>query len=353
MKLLRKLTSLIAIILMPSIFTSTFQANPCLNANNTNTFDVAVLIYSFNDAFSLKLIQELEAIQRINEDKIRFNFYDGKNNIAIQNETLDLILRSNIDLIIGNLADVRKSFVGEAILKVKQRDIPLILLNIDPQVVSKVSKYYNKVAFILPDSKESGTIQGKILVNLWNTNRKVLDKNNDNILQYALLQGKADNPQAIDRTKYVISAINNSGIKTEQLANIDANWSKELAKDSITNLFLKYDGKIETIISNNDAMAIGAIESLQKFGYNKGDKTKNIAVVGIDALPEARDLVNRGIMTGTVVQDPKILAETLYTIGMNLVNNLPPTENTNYKIVNGVILVPYLYKEYTGKTDVS
>ena len=56
--------------------------------------------------------------------------------------------------------------------------------------------------------------------------------------------------------------------------------------------------KIEVIIANNDSMAIGAIQALQEYGYNKGDKTKIIPVVGVDAIPEAQDLIKKGIMTG-------------------------------------------------------
>lgn len=60
--------------------------------------------------------------------------------------------------------------------------------------------------------------------------------------------------------QYSVSTINNSGIKTEELEHVNANWSKELAKDAISNLFLRYDGRIEAIIANNDAMAIGALK---------------------------------------------------------------------------------------------
>lgn len=38
-----------------------------------------------------------------------------------------------------------------------------------------------------------------------------------------------------------------------------------------------------------------------------------------------------------------------YTIGMNLINNRNPTENTNYKTVNGEIIVPYPYDIYMAK----
>jgi methyl-galactoside transport system substrate-binding protein len=170
-------------------------------------------------------------------------------------------------------------------------------------------------------------------------------------LQYVLLKGEAGNPVAEERTSYSISTINDAGIKTEELASINANWFEGLAKEAINNIFLRYDGRIEAIIANNDAMAIGAIKALQKYGYNAGDKSKYVSVVGIDALPEARDLVDKGIMTGTVVQDSKLLAEGLYKVGMNLVNQEEPIANTNYKIVDGLIEIPLKYQQYVRKVD--
>ena len=39
-------------------------------------------------------------------------------------------------------------------------------------------------------------------------------------------------------------------------------------------------------------MAIGAIEALQKYGYNTGDKSRTIPIVGVDGIPEAKKLIN-------------------------------------------------------------
>jgi methyl-galactoside transport system substrate-binding protein len=264
-------------------------------------------------------------------------------------EMLDAAVQSNYDLLVLYLPDRKAEVVEDVINRVKQKNIPLILMNIDPGVVSKVSKLYNKVAFATPDSKMAGIVQGKIIVDLWNNNKSLIDKNGDDILQYVLLKGPSDDPQVVDRTKYAISTINEAGIKTQELAAVNANWLEDLAKSSIDNLFLKLYGKVEAIISNNDAMAIGAIKSLQNFEYNKGDKTKEIAVVGIDGLPEARELVDKGFMTGTVIQESRVGAEFLYTVGMNLINNLEPTENTDYKTVEGEILIPYPYEPYVKK----
>jgi methyl-galactoside transport system substrate-binding protein len=354
MKIIRKIITLIIITLIIFALTSTTQANTCASSSigfNNQITNVAVILHRIDDPYMVRLRESLENIEKDNKNNVKYTFFDSKNNIAIQGEILDSALQGNFDLFILNSADKKENTVEDVINKVKQRNLPLILMNIPQEIVSKVSSLYNKVAFVTPDSKQAGINEGKIIVDLWNSNKKVIDKNGDDILQYVLLQGPSDDPQAINRTKYAISTINDSGIKTQQLELISGKWIKELAKSSIDNVLLKYNGRIEAIISNNDAMAIGAIEALQKYGYNKGDKSKNIAVVGIDGIPEAKDLIDKGLMTGTIIQDSKVEAEMFYTIGMNLVNNLNPTENTNYKIVDGEIIIPFPYDAYTGKSN--
>lgn len=351
MKILRKIITLnlVTLIIFKLITTNNTLASSSLNFNSGGIANVAVIIHRIDDPYMIRFREGLENIEKERKNNIKFTFFYAENNISIQNEILDSALRNSFDLIILNLADKTESIVEDVIMKVKQKDIPLILIKITPEVVSKVYKLYNRVAFISSDTKQASIKQGEIVIELWNSNEKVIDKNHDDILQYVLLQGQVSDPEAIDRTKYVISTINESGIKTQQLELIHGGWLKELGKSYLDNLFLKYNGKIEAIISNNDAMAIGAIEALQKYGYNKGDKTKNIAVIGFDGLPEAIDFIDKGFMTGTVIQDPNVAAETFYKVGMNLINNLNPTEKTNYKIVDGAIIIPFPYNVYTGK----
>jgi methyl-galactoside transport system substrate-binding protein len=48
-------------------------------------------------------------------------------------------------------------------------------------------------------------------------------------------------------------------------------------------------------------------------------------------------------MIGSVFQDPRIFADALYTVGMNLVSDKNPLEGTNYKFdeTGVVILLPF------------
>lgn len=203
--------------------------------------------------------------------------------LATQYEQIDSLLRSNINLLIADLVHTSEDAVKYFIDRAIEKNIPVIFLNVDPFIAANFSEYYkNKIVFMAEDFKKPAMLQGKIIVDAWNANRQNIDKNGDGILQYIMISGERNHAITKERTQYSIEAINDVGIKTEQLALQFAKRDKELAKEFIHSLFLKYDGSIEAIIANNDDMAIGAVETLQTYGYNKGDKSKNILVVRFD-----------------------------------------------------------------------
>lgn len=110
-----------------------------------------------------------------------------------------------------------------------------------------IVKSYPKLLFINRDEEQATILQGKILVDAWNANKEIIDRNGDNIMQYIMLKGKAGSLPTTIRTKSSVSSINNAGILTEQIAEITANWSKELAKNSIDALFPLYSNTVEVI----------------------------------------------------------------------------------------------------------
>ena len=75
---------------------------------------------------------------------------------------------------------------------------------------------------------------------------------------------------------------------TERLYMDAALWNATKAKD-ITQAWLSGPNanRIEVIISNNDFMAMGAIEAVKAQG-------KKLPIFGVDALPEALQLVKKG-----------------------------------------------------------
>lgn len=309
-----------------------------------NSVRAAVLLYRFDDTYISLVRQSLEQIQKNNQGKIEFTFYDGKNDQRIQNETIDAILENkSADLLLLNIVDVKNSY--EVINRIKDFNVPVVLFNREPLNIDSV-KSYTKACFVGTNAAEAGILQGNIIINQWNKNKAAMDIDRDNILEYIMLIGENDNKEAIARTQYSISTINDAMIQTNELASTVCQWDRQLAKDKFEQLYLYYGNKIEVIISNNDEMAIGAIEALQKYGYNLGNPSKTITVVGVDGIPAAQELIKKGEMTATVVQDAPAMAEACYLIGMNLVNGKPPLEGTLYKFDDTGVSVRIPYKEF-------
>lgn len=336
MKVIIQITKSVFIILIIFVLIIDTETNAFSSPNRT-PINVGVIFFSLDNSIMMGIKQELENLQ--NENQIKVSVFDSKNNVSLQNEILDSLLKSKTDLIISMIVDTRETSVRDFILRVKPYNIPLVMFNIPPQVVRTVSKDYDKVAFAVPDSKKRGEMQGEIIRDLWNK-KSIIDKNGDGILQYVLVRGPNDDIIANLRTEGVISTLGNSGIKTEKLQSSVTNWTKEISRSSIENIFLRYDNKIEAIIANDDDLAVGAVEALQKYGYNIGDASKFIPVFGIDGSTEAKELIDKGLMSGTVTIDLKRLAQDLYDIGINLVNNANPIKNTNLKYEDGVIIIP-------------
>jgi methyl-galactoside transport system substrate-binding protein len=307
---------------------------------NSNPVKISVFAYKIEDDFIAGINKNLEKIQAENPQKVQFTFYDSKNSQDLQNELIDKAINEGTDLFFVSLVDVN---AAELVLnKIKQNNAPVILYNREPLELYPV-KSYSKALYIGNDSKEGGILQGKILVEEWNTNRELIDKNNDGIMQYVVLSGERENKDARSRTNYSIKTVEDAGIKMEELALRVANFDKRLARSATESLFFRYGNNMEVINSNDDTMAIGAIEALQGLGYNKGDKNRTITVIGFDAIPEARNLISQEFMAGTVIQSPHAMAEALYKVGMNLKLGKNPLEGTNYQFDgSGVaIRIPY------------
>lgn len=350
MKLLKRILKGFVVVLIIFIYT-VLCSNTSSYAQNINEIQnpikIGVLLYRFDDAYISLVRQNLEEIQKANEGRVQFSFYDGRNDQKVQNQTINMLLQSkSADLILLNLVDVKTAY--QVIDRIKEYNIPVVLFNREPLTMDAVQSY-GKAFFVGTNSAQAGALEGKIIVDKWNENKTAMDINKDDILQYVMLKGESENKDAIERTQYSILEINDAGIQTEQLALTVCDWNRELAKENFEPLFLRYGNKIEAIISNNDEMAIGAIEILKKYGYNAEDPSKTITVVGVDAIPAAQELISRGEMTGSVVQDAKAMAEASYTIGMNLVNNKKPLEGTTYEADDTGVAIRLSYKEYMNK----
>jgi len=341
MNILKKLMSFIIVFIL-LLHTTQYNAYATPSATK-NPVKIGVFLLDPNELFLFRFKENLENIQKENENKVQFTFFDSKRNQGTQNDDIIKALNENFDLFILQPVTFKIEELKDIFNMIVQKNIPLILLTSPNRQLSNFVKGYPKTIIIGGDDEQSGILQGELLANVWNTNKKTIDHNKDNIIQYIMLKGPANDPATTSRSKYSIQTLNESGIKTQELSSNFCNWDKTCAKDAISSLYLRYNDKIELIIASNDEMAIGAIEALQNYGYNKGDNSKHIPIVGIGGLPEAKELIKQGSMAGTILQDPRDYANAVYTVGMNLVSGTNPLNATNYKFddTGNTIRIPY------------
>lgn len=323
--------------------------NAASNIVARKSLNVGVLLNNFYNPYNLLIKKNLEDIQKENDNKIKFTFFDGKANPAIESEIVNNMLQSKYDLIVlGIVEEEQPKLTEEFVYKAKQKNIPLIFFNLNP-AISNTIKSYPKAVAINTDSVQAGIFQGKMIVDAWNADKQNIDKNGDNIMDYIMIKGQPSSFSATERVKNSISTIKEAGIARNELESISANWDPDLAKSIMEQLFLKYNNEIEVIIANNDAMAIGVIQALQKYGYNIGDKTKTIPVFGIGGIPEAQELIKKGFMAGTVPQNTREVADAIYSVGMNLALGNDPLEGTNYKFDKTGVIILIPFQEYISK----
>ena len=126
------------------------------------------------------------------------------------------------------------------------------------------------------------------------------DINGDGKITYIMCKGDPENIDAQYRTEYSIKALTDAGKEVECLYEYLDNWDQTTAQQDVANALAQYGEKIEVVFCNNDAMALGALQSLQQAGRTVG---KDVYLVGVDALSEAVQNVVDGNMTGTVLND--------------------------------------------------
>lgn len=301
---------------------------------------IGVCLYKYDDTYISTVRQALE---KEANGTVNLLLNDGKGDQGTQNDQIDLLIEKKVDALLVNIVDVGAA--QTVVNKAKAADIPIIFFNREP--AEDVLKSYSKARFIGTNAKDAGVIQGEIITKTWKNNK--LDKNNDGVLQYVMLKGEPDNPEAVARTEWSVKTVNENGIKTEQLGMQICNWDTELASRATEAWISKFGDEIEFVIANNDGMAQGAIAALQAAGYNKNDKSKFVPVVGVDATDAAKDLISKGYMTGTVLQDGDAMAKALFKVGYNVSQGLDFIDGTEYEYDKSGLAIRIPYQAYDGE----
>ena len=291
---------------------------------------IGVTIYKYDDNFMSLMRKEIDKeAKAVGGIKLLMN--DSQNAQSIQNDQVDVLLSKGVKALAINLVDpaAAPTIIGKA----KPDNIPVVFFNKDPG--AKAIGSYEHAYYVGTDPKESGLIQGDLIAKQWKAN-PALDLNKDGKIQFVLLKGEPGHPDAEARTKFVVEELNAKGIQTEQLFIDTGMWDAAMAKDKVDAwLSSSKANDIEVIISNNDGMALGALEATKAHG-------KKLPIFGVDALPEALQLIKKGELAGTVLNDGVNQGKAVVQLSNNLAQGKAATEGTKWELKDRVVRIPYV-----------
>ena len=288
------------------------------------TYKVGVSIYQYTDNFMTLYRNEIENyFKSLETDDVKYEITmaDAKNDMAEQTNQVRNFITQGMDVIILNL--VQTSSADAVIDEIVAAGIPLVLINREPLAYdadgNTLDESYAgildnaKVCYVGADARQSGTFQGEMVAALDNKG----DINGDGKVSYIMIEGDPENIDAQYRTEFSVKALTDAGIEVECLDDQVGNWDQTKGQELCANALSNYGDKIEVVFCNNDGMALGAATAIQTAGRKVGE---DIYLLGVDALPEAIDLIKEGDMTGTVLNDHIGQSHTAVDVAVKLLN---------------------------------
>ncbi|SMO43190.1 sugar ABC transporter substrate-binding protein [Paracoccus laeviglucosivorans] len=212
---------------------------------------------------------------------------DAQNDVGKQLNQIENFVAAGVDAIIVNPVDTDATAAMTA--AAQNAGIPLVFVNRQPANLDSLPP---NQAFVASDEKESGTLETQEVCRLLKEQGKTEAK-------AVVLMGELSNQAARMRTqdiKDVIATPDCSFITIAQEQT--ANWSRTQGADLMSN-WLSAGTEFDAVISNNDEMAIGAIQALKASGRDMG----SVIVGGIDATQDALAAMKAGDLDVTVFQD--------------------------------------------------
>lgn len=292
----------VCIILMLCFMLTGCGGRTVKNAPVTN-IKIGVSVYNEYDTFVAELIDAMKKHAQELEKKyditITLDIQNAGGNQVTQNDQMDHFIDTECDIVCINLVD--RTDASTIIERGKSADIPIIFFN--RELVEEDLQRWNKLYYVGADAFESGIIQGKVLIEYLEQNFDLVDRNGDGIIQYVMLEGEAGHQDSIVRTMYTINTVTEAGYEVEKLADEIANWNRDQGKTKMAQWVQEFGSQIEVVFSNNDDMALGALDAMKAAGYYDDPECEAPVVLGIDGTREALEAVEDGYFLGTVLND--------------------------------------------------
>lgn len=281
------------------------------------------LIMSLRDEF----LSELEGAAKAAADEqgITLTTQDANNDVSKQIQYIEAARNAGEDAVIVNMVD--PATAAQCIEAAG--DMKLVFVNrfpVDETVLSENAVYVGS------DEMTSGAFQGEFLA-------KYFQDKGQTEVKYILLNGTLGQTSTENRTLSFKETMAASGITlVEAAAPLACDFDRAIAMDMISPLLKTTE--FDCIVSNNDAMALGAIEAMLSQDLDPA----SVPIVGIDATTDGREAIKNGTLAMSVFQNPVGQGAGALIAAMNMLNGTDINAGTDYEIDDAnanIVWVPF------------
>ena len=267
---------------------------------------IGVAYYNQSDTFLNELLdsfkEQLKEMQNEDMDTVVM-VRDAAGVQRTQDDQVKELINAGCDVLCVNLVD--RADPSEIIDMAREHDVPIIFFNREP--VAEDLMQWDQIYYVGADAEESGVMQGELAADMIKNNSQT-DRNRDGKIQYVVLEGEPGHQDAIIRTETAVKTLTDSGIELEKLSYQIANWNRAQAENRMEQLIGQYPNQIELVLSNNDDMALGAMDAYKKLNYTE---TALPVFFGIDGTDAGLEAVVDSELAGTVYNDKEGQAKAM------------------------------------------
>ena len=272
-----KFFSTLAVVLLAVAFTGCNQKQNQGAAQGGGRITIGVSYQNLQNEFVINIQEAVQQeAKKLNVDIVEA---DGQGNAESQISQTENFIARGVDAIILDPYD--KEGCTHAVDLAVQAHKPIIVVN---AIVANLNK---ADAYVGSEDAEAGRIAAQRIMDVLHGKGSI-----------AIIHGPNGHSAELQRSegiRQVLAKYPESSIVLEQTAN----WDRTQALNLMEN-WLASGRQIDAVIAQNDEMALGAYKAIETAG-----KQKSIAVIGIDAIPDALKAVADGKLVGTVFQDAK------------------------------------------------
>ncbi len=269
---------------------------------------IGVSLYRGDDTFINNIRSELEScakeFEQENGIKVTLDIQDAKGSQNTQNNQVERFISLGCDVMCINPVD--RTAASAMIDKAMTAGIPVVFFNRQP--VEEDMNRWDQLYYVGAVAKESAVLQGSIVVDQYRKDPDSLDRNGDGVVSYVLLEGESSHQDSLIRTEWSIQTLKDGGVPIEKITGGIANWERSQASALMEQWLGEYPEMIELVICNNDDMALGAIDAMERAEID------HIKLVGIDATTPGQEAVRSGKLLGTVSADKEQYAGAIFCI---------------------------------------